>query len=70
MDAQFNANEKNNNCTQRREQEAGGVKAWVCRWREHVRHGPAEDRADDTEDDGPEDGHMYVHYRLRYDSGD
>jgi len=70
MDAEFDAKEQDKNCTQRREDETGRVKASGCRRREHVRYGPAEDGADDTEHDGPEDGHMHVHHRLCYDSGD
>ena len=61
MDAQFVANEQNNNCTQRREQDPGGVIAFVCRPREYVRHGPADDGTNNAEHDGPEDGHMDVH---------
>jgi len=62
MDPQLNASEQDKNCTQCRQDEAGRVKALVCRRREHVSHGPADDGADDTEHDRPEDGHMHVHH--------
>lgn len=70
MDAQFVANEQNKNCTQRRKNEAGRMKAFICRSREQVRYGSPDDRTDDTEHDGPENGHVYVHHGLRYDSSD
>ena len=62
MDPQFDANEQDKNCTQRREDKAGRVKALACRRREQVSYGPAENAADDTEHDRPEEGHMYVHH--------
>ena len=53
-DPQFDANVQDNNCTQRREDEAGGVKAFVCGRHEQMSYGSAKDRADNPKNDGPE----------------
>src|SRR5262249_48181115 len=61
-DPQFDANVKNENCTERREDEAGRVKAFVCRRHEQMSYGSAKDRADHTEHDGPDKEHMHVQH--------
>ena len=62
MDPQFDTNEQDNNCAQRREDNARRVKPSACWRREHVSYGPAQDAADDAEHDGPEKSHVHVHY--------
>jgi len=61
-DPEFNANVQDNNCTQRREDEAGRVKAFVCGRYEQVSYGSAKDRADNTEHDGPDEEHVHVQH--------
>ena len=62
MNAQFDADEQDKNCTQRRQNNARRVKASTCWRRENVSYGPAQDTANDAEHDGPEKGHVHVHY--------
>src|SRR5579864_2785699 len=64
MNFQLIANEENQDRTQCRKNEAGGMISFVFRTRKHVGDRAADDRSDDAEHDRPEDRHMHVHYRF------
>ncbi len=65
MNPQLIANEENKDRAERRENEAGGMIAFVFRARKHVGNGAADDRTDDAEHDRPEDRYVHVHHRFR-----
>jgi hypothetical protein len=65
MDIQLDANVENQDRAKCGKNEAGGMKSFGCRVREHVGNRAADDRPDDAEHDRPENRHVHVHHRFR-----
>ena len=65
MNVQLKANEENQDRAQCGKDEPGGMISAVCRARQQVGNGAADDRSDDAQHDRPEDRYMLVHHRFR-----
>jgi len=61
-DPQFDANVQDNDCAQRRQDNASRMKPFAARRREQMRYSPAKEAADDTEHNGPEEEHVHVQH--------
>jgi hypothetical protein len=65
MNIQLVANEENQDCAQRRKDEAGWMISFVSGAKNQVGNAAAEERSDYAEDHCPHEGQMHVHYGFR-----